>query len=60
MMKKITVEEFKKAMADKTWRHIFSEILDVDSAIQALGRKRKVSDDDHCTFYIKNYTGQEI
>lgn len=45
---------------DKKVKHIFSEILDVDSAIQALGRKRKVSDDDHCTFYIKNYTGQAL
>ena len=41
-------------------KHIFSEILDVDSAIQALGRKRKISDDDSCTFYIKNYGGQAI
>lgn len=45
---------------DKKVKHIFSEILDVDSAIQALGRKRKISDDDHCTFYIKNYTGQAL
>lgn len=45
---------------DKKIKHIFSEILDVDSAIQALGRKRKISDDDHCTFYIKNYTGQAL
>ena len=40
--------------------HIFSEILDVDSAIQALGRKRKISENDTCTFYIKNYSGQAI
>ena len=45
---------------DKKVKHIFSEILDVDSAIQALGRKRKISDDDTCTFYIKNYGGQAI
>lgn len=45
---------------DKNVKHIFSEILDVDSAIQALGRKRKISDDDSCTFYIKNYGGQAI
>lgn len=45
---------------DRKVKHIFSEILDVDSAIQSLGRKRKISDDDHCTFYIKNYTGQAL
>lgn len=45
---------------DKKVKHIFSEILDVDSAIQALGRKRKISDDDSCIFYIKNYGGQAI
>ena len=45
---------------DKKVKHIFSEILDVDSAIQALGRKRKMSDDDTCTFYLKDYTGQAL
>lgn len=45
---------------DKNVKHIFSEILDVDSAIQALGRKRKISDDDSCIFYLKNYGGQAI
>ena len=41
-------------------KHIFSEILDADSAIQALGRKRRTSEDDTCTFYLKNYSGQAI
>ena len=41
-------------------KHIFSEILDADSAIQALGRKRKISDDDTCIFYLKDYSGQAI
>ena len=45
---------------DKKVKHIFCEILDVDSAIQALGRKRQISDDDTCTFYIKDYTPQAI
>lgn len=45
---------------DRNVKHIFSEILDTDSAIQALGRKRKISDDDTCTFYIKDYSGQAI
>lgn len=45
---------------DKKVKHIFSEILDADSAIQALGRKRKMSDDDTCIFYLKDYSGQAI
>ena len=45
---------------DKRVKHIFSEILDADSAIQALGRKRQISEDDTCTFYLKDYSGQAI
>lgn len=45
---------------DKNVKHIFSEILDADSAIQALGRKRQISPDDTCTFYLKDYSGQAI
>lgn len=45
---------------DKNVKHIFCEILDADSAIQALGRKRKISEDDTCIFYLKDYSGQAI
>lgn len=45
---------------DKNVKHIFSEILDADSTIQALGRKRQISPDDTCTFYLKDYSGQAI
>ena len=45
---------------DRSVKHIFCEIFDVDSAIQALGRKRKIDAKDTCTFYIKDYTGQAI
>ena len=45
---------------DRKIKHIFSEILDVDSAIQSLGRKRPYDDSDRCTMYLKNYTGQAI
>lgn len=40
---------------DQRVRHIFSEIFDVDSCIQAIGRKRPVNDSDYCSFYFKNY-----
>lgn len=45
---------------DPKIRHIFCEILDVDSAIQALGRKRSLSEDDTCIFYLKDYEPQAI
>ena len=47
-------------LKDRRIKHIFSEILDADSAIQALGRKRPYDSDDRCTFYLKNYSGQAI
>lgn len=40
---------------DQRVRHIFSEIFDVDSCIQAIGRKRPISDNDYCSFYFKDY-----
>lgn len=40
---------------DEQIRHVFSEIFDVDSAIQALGRKRPINDADYCSFYLKKY-----
>lgn len=45
---------------DRKVKHIFNEIFDADSAIQAFGRKRPVDADDTCTFYQKLYTKQAI
>ena len=45
---------------DRMVKHIFNEIFDADSAIQAFGRKRPVDADDTCTFYQKLYTKQAI
>ena len=45
---------------DTNIKHIFTEIFDVDSMIQSLGRKRSLDPEDNCTFYIKNYTPQGI
>ena len=47
-------------LKDKKIKHIFSEIFDVDSMIQSLGRKRKTSWDDTCTFYIREYQPKAI
>lgn len=47
-------------LKDSKIKHIFSEIFDVDCCIQALGRKRPISADDHCQFYLKNYTDKAL
>lgn len=47
-------------LKDKKIKHIFNEIFDVDSAIQAFGRKRPISEDDTCTFYQKVYSKQAL
>ena len=41
-------------------KHIFSEIIDVDSMIQSLGRKRTLNKNDTCTFYIMEYSTKAI
>lgn len=40
---------------DRTIKHVFNEIFDVDSAIQAIGRKRSIDETDKCNFYFKEY-----
>ena len=45
---------------DKDIKHIFCEISDVDSAIQAIGRKRPISDDDTYSIYFLHYGNRAI
>lgn len=40
---------------DKQVKHIICDVFDLESAQQCLGRKRKIDNDDACTFYIRNY-----
>jgi hypothetical protein len=47
-------------LKDANIKHIFTEIFDLESMVQSLGRKRSLNLDDTCTFYIKNYTAQGI
>lgn len=47
-------------LKDKDIKHIFSEIFDVDSLIQSLGRKRSVDEEDTCTFYIREFQPKAI
>lgn len=46
---------------DEALKHIFTEIFDLDSAIQSLGRKRSLNSEyDTCNFYIKEYEPKAI
>lgn len=47
-------------LKDKDIKHIFSEIFDVDSLIQSLGRKRTIDKEDTCTFYIREFPPKAI
>ena len=47
-------------LKDKDIKHIFSEIFDVDSLIQSLGRKRIVDEEDSCTFYIREFQPKAV
>lgn len=48
-------------LKDTAIKHIFTEIFDLDSMIQSLGRKRPLDlETDICDFYIKEYTPQGI
>ena len=42
-------------LKDKNIKHIISDIFDLDSAQQCLGRKRLIDSNDKCTFYVMNY-----
>ncbi len=47
-------------LKDERIKHIFSEIFDVDSLIQSLGRKRCFNESDTCIFYIKDFEPKAI
>lgn len=47
-------------LKDENIKHIFSEIIDVDSMLQSLGRKRPLTDTDTCSFYIREYQPKAI
>lgn len=42
-------------LKDRRIKHIFTEIIDVDTMIQSLGRKRSLDKEDCCCFYIRLY-----
>lgn len=42
-------------LIDRKVKHIISDVFDLESAQQCLGRKRIIDETDTCTFYIRNY-----
>lgn len=47
-------------LKDKKIRHIFTELQEMDSVIQCLGRKRSIDETDTCNFYIRNLTASQL
>lgn len=45
---------------DANIKHMMSELPTMDTLIQSLGRKRPISADDHCNYYIREYSKEEI
>ena len=47
-------------LKDRRIKHIFSELFNLGTMVQAFGRKRPLDAEDTCTFYIKDYSPQAI
>lgn len=45
---------------DRKIKHIICDIFDLESAIQCLGRKRILDENDTCVFYIRDYQNYEL
>lgn len=45
---------------DKKIRHIICDVFDIESAIQCLGRKRVLDENDTCIFYLRDYQHYEV
>lgn len=47
-------------LKDRRIKHIFSELINVDTMIQAFGRKRSLDESDTCCFYIREYQSKGL
>ena len=47
-------------LKDKQIKHVFTEMPQLDTIIQTLGRKRPIDNEDTCSYYIRNYTNEEL
>ncbi|WP_448784311.1 DEAD/DEAH box helicase [Blautia sp.] len=45
---------------DDDLRHIITELFDIDSILQSIGRKRPIDYLDTCSFYFKIYDGRAV
>lgn len=45
---------------DRKIKHIICDVFDIESAIQCLGRKRVIDENDTCIFYIRDYQHNEV
>lgn len=45
---------------DRQLKHIISDVFDLDSSQQCLGRKRVIDHEDKCTFYILDYSKKSV
>lgn len=45
---------------DRNIKHIISDIFDLESLQQCLGRKRIIDNEDICNFYIRNYSKKDV
>lgn len=45
---------------DKKIKHIICDVFDIESAIQCLGRKRVIDENDTCNFYIRDWQYYEL
>lgn len=47
-------------LKDTEIKYIVSDIFDLDSAVQCLGRKRALDENDTCNFYIRDYNKKSL
>lgn len=47
-------------LKDASIKHVFSEIIDIDSAIQAIGRKRPINENDSYKLYFQRHDNRAI
>lgn len=45
---------------DHNIKHIICDVFDIESAIQCLGRKRVIDENDSCNFYIRDWQYYEL
>lgn len=47
-------------LKDKSIKHVITDMFDIDTLIQCIGRKRIIDENDSCNFYIKNHSSNSM